>query len=456
MTTSPPSPFAPSPPSASSPRRLPLPALIAPAAASTLLALAPVRRPFAAATIGWALSMPAVEMPVHVGASVGAVVASRWARREGCCGGRRVGRRSASDVAGTILAALTCAGLGVLVARHLAAAPVLERALAEVRGEVPGTTTTPSSRSHSGSEARPAARPEPPARPGPVAPSGRRASLRPGQWATVLLAPWPGVPRGVRARRGLAYGPDPVANRFDLYVRADAARSGAGPVRGVLVHIHGGHFRAGGPSRESRAMLFDHAARGWAAISTTYHLSPTPEAGFPQHLVDIKQLVRWVRVEGPAHGIPAGTPIVVAGSSAGAHIAMMTALTAGEPAYQPGFEEVDTRIAGVVGLYGYYGRLGAATKDISDPGRLPATSAPPAAIIHGTLDTYTPVRGSRRLVDRLRAGSPNPVMYAELPGAQHGFDAVRTPRYLAVSRAVAKFTEWVISRPSSPPASTRH
>lgn len=424
MTTSPPSPFVPSPPSASSPRRLPLPALIAPAAASTLLALAPVRRPFAAATIGWALSMPAVEMPVHVGASVGAVVASRWARREGCCGGRRVGRRSASDVAGTILAALTCAGLGVLVARHLAAAPVLERALAEVRGEVPGTTTTP--------------------------------SPRPGQWATVLLAPWPGVPRGVRARRGLAYGPDPVANRFDLYVRADAARSGAGPVRGVLVHIHGGHFRAGGPSRESRVMLFDHAARGWAAISTTYHLSPTPEAGFPQHLVDIKQLVRWVRVEGPAHGIPAGTPIVVAGSSAGAHIAMMTALTAGEPAYQPGFEEVDTRIAGVVGLYGYYGRLGAATKDISDPGRLPATSAPPAAIIHGTLDTYTPVRGSRRLVDRLRAGSPNPVMYAELPGAQHGFDAVRTPRYLAVSRAVAKFTEWVISRPSSPPASTRH
>lgn len=300
--------------------------------------------------------------------------------------------------------------------------------------------------------------------------------MSPGQWAAVMLAPWPGVPRGVRARRGLAYGPDPVANRFDLYVRKDAARSvtgtglgpgsgsgsgtesdsNSGPVRGVLVHIHGGHFRAGGPSRESRAMLFDHAARGWAAISTSYHLSPTPEAGFPQHLVDIKQLLRWIHVEGPAHGIPAGTPIVVAGSSAGGHIAMMTALTAGNPAYQPGFEEVDTRIAGVVGLYGYYGRLGAATKDISDPGRLPATSAPPAAIIHGTLDTYTPVRGSRWLVDRLRAGSPNPVMYAELPGAQHGFDAIRTPRYLAVSRAVAEFTEWVISRPSSPPASTRH
>ena len=63
------------------------------------------------------------------------------------------------------------------------------------------------------------------------------------------------------------------------------------------------------------------------------------------------------------------------------------------------------------------------------------------AIIHGTLDTYTPVKGSRRLVRHLRAGSPNPVTYTELPGAQHGFDAVCSPRYLAVVDAVARFTD---------------
>ncbi|MFD2395382.1 hypothetical protein ACFSSF_18350 [Dietzia aerolata] len=40
------------------------------------------------------------------------------------------------------------------------------------------------------------------------------------------------------------------------------------------------------------------------------------------------------------------------------------------------------------------------------------------------------------------------MFYAELPGAQHGFDAVRTPRYLAVVAAVAEFTEWVIGQPS--------
>ena len=94
-----------------------------------------------------------------------------------------------------------------------------------------------------------------------------------------------------------------------------------------------------------------------------------------------------------------------------------------------------------MGLYGYYGRLGAVTRDVSDPVRHAASGAPPVLVVHGTHDAYTPVRGARRLVRHLRAGSPNPVVYAELPGAQHGFDAVRSPRYLAVVDAVARFTD---------------
>src|SRR5690606_8365414 len=293
---------------------------------------------------------------------------------------------SASDRLGVGMAALTWAGLGVVVARHVAARDALDGALRECPGAARadgadvggcgagGSTTTTSS-----------------------------APLPRTPWPTVLIRPVPLRPRGVRARRGMVYGPDAVANRFDLYTRADDL--GEGAARGVLIHIHGGHFRAGGPSRESRAMLFDHAARGWAASSTTYHLSPTPESGFPQHLVDIKRLLHWVRTEGPSHGIGPDAPIVVAGSSAGAHLAMMTALTANDPRFQPGFEAGDTAVDGAIGLYGYYGRLGAETRDVSDPVRHPATGAPPVAIIHGTHDTYTPVKGSRRLVRHLRAGS---------------------------------------------------
>lgn len=409
--------------------RVPLPVLLAPAAVSTALALWPIRRPFAAATAGWVWSLPAQELPLHVGALVGAATAPALAGR----GGRAA---RPSDHVGVGIAVLTWAGLGVVVSRHVAAAAVLDRALAEGLGaglgDGPGeglgegeTTTSPS-------------------------------ALHRTPWPRVLFRPWPLRPRGVRARRGMVYGPDPKTNRFDLYTRTGSSRagggnasggssdisgSGAGDVRGVLVHIHGGHFRAGGPSRESRAMLFDHAARGWAAISTTYHLSPTPESGFPQHLVDVKRLLRWIRTEGPTHGIRADAPIVVAGSSAGAHLAMMTALTGGDPRFQPGFEDADTTVAGAIGLYGYYGRLGLETRDVSDPVRHAASGAPPVAIIHGTHDTYTPVKGSRRLVRHLRAGSPNPVVHAELPGAQHGFDAVRSPRYLAVVEAVSRFTD---------------
>ena len=106
---------------------LPLPVLIAPAAASTLLALAPIRRPFAAATVGWALSMPAVELPVHVGAYVGAMVTPAWVRRLGQGRDQNRGHQRDSgrtaDLLGGAMAAATCAGLRVLVARQLAVAP---------------------------------------------------------------------------------------------------------------------------------------------------------------------------------------------------------------------------------------------------------------------------------------------------------------------------------------------
>ena len=47
----------------------------------------------------------------------------------------------------------------------------------------------------------------------------------------------------------------------------------------------------------------------------------------------------------------------MAGSSAGAHLAAMAALTINDPNYQPGFEHDDTTVTGAVCLYGYYGDL---------------------------------------------------------------------------------------------------
>ena len=63
------------------PTRVPLPVLIAPAAVSTALALRPVRRPFAVATAAWVASLPALELPLHVGALAAAATAPTLTRR---------------------------------------------------------------------------------------------------------------------------------------------------------------------------------------------------------------------------------------------------------------------------------------------------------------------------------------------------------------------------------------
>ncbi len=42
--------------------------------------------------------------------------------------------------------------------------------------------------------------------------------------------------------------------------------------------------------------------------------------------------------------------------------------------------------------------------------------------------------------------SSNPVVYAELPGAQHTFDMFHSLRFVAVIDGIEAFTAWVRSR----------
>jgi dipeptidyl aminopeptidase/acylaminoacyl peptidase len=49
-------------------------------------------------------------------------------------------------------------------------------------------------------------------------------------------------------------------------------------------------------------------------------------------------------------------------------------------------------------------------------------------VIQGDRDSVTPVEGARRLVERLRRVSRQPVAYAEVSGAQHTFDYFRSIR----------------------------
>ena len=273
---------------------------------------------------------------------------------------------------------------------------------------------------------------------------------QPGQrlpWARILFAPLPVFRRDVRQLANIVYGDADRRNRLDLY-RKRSRTSSSGP---ILIHLHGGHFRTGRKSFEARPLLHGLAAHGWVCISANYRLQPA--ATFPDFLIDVKRVIAWAREHAHEHG---GDPtqVFVAGSSAGAHLAVTAALTANDPTLQPGFEDADTSVAAAVGLYGYYGPVDRQRQPLpSSPADYIHPDAPPLLIAHGDQDTYVPPEHARWLVGQLRETSTHPVVYVELPGAQHSFDLFHSIRFETLIDGIEAFAAWVRSRTARPTTS---
>jgi len=146
----------------------------------------------------------------------------------------------------------------------------------------------------------------------------------------------------------------------------------------------------------------------------------------------------------------------------------MVALTPGDPAFQPGFEDVPTAVDACIPFYGVYDMTSGRGTSHYDKGLMtllerrvfkrrydddPAVfeeasplcrvnrDAPPFFVVHGTHDTLVPVAEARRFVEALRAVSAAPVLYAELPYAQHAFDVLPSVRSAHAVAAVVRFLE---------------
>lgn len=257
-------------------------------------------------------------------------------------------------------------------------------------------------------------------------------------WAQVVLAPLPLSHFGVR-RISRAYGDAGRRNRLDLY---RSRRASGGP---VLIHLHGGGSRLA-PGRKSfyaRRLLFRLAREGWVCISANYRLG---SAGtFPEDLIDVKRTIVWARAHATEFG---GDPdrILLAGSSYGARLATLAGFTTGDRALQPGFEAEDTSVAAVVGLYGYYGATSSLRSLPSSPFDYADRGSPPLLIVHGEQDTLTSAHTARNLAARVARESAEPVVYAELPGAQHSFDLLTSVRFEAVIDGIDAFEAGVRER----------
>ncbi len=368
---------------------------------ATLFALAPARRPRLLASVSFRLGLVVNELPF---------LAFYWLLFWTVWTLGQSGLGSPGGVATAGLAALTTAGLVVVVRRGLRARPVVEHALAEGLGaDWRGAIDT---------DLRIRLRRRPPI-------------------ARILLAPFLRRRRDVQRVVNIGYGDAGERNLLDVY-RHRSHPSGCP----VLVHLHGGGYYRGRKDTQSLPLIYRLASQGWVCISANYRLRPA--ADHPDHLVDVKRVVAWVREHGPEHGADPAV-LFVAGSSAGAHMAALAALTPDDPDLQPGFEGVDTSVTGVVCLNGYYGPYygqGAASSPLTHV----RPDAPPFLMVHGDRDSVVPVESARRFADALRSASTNAVVYAELPGAQHAFDLFHSLRFEAVVDGIESFTAFVRSR----------
>jgi acetyl esterase/lipase len=269
--------------------------------------------------------------------------------------------------------------------------------------------------------------------------------------------------RAVQMSRNVDYwGDGRPRHRLDVY-RSRLAPPGKAP---VMVYVHGGGWVIGDKREQGKPMMFELVARGWVCVAINYRLSP--KGTWPDHIVDVKRALAWVKEHiGEYGGDPAF--IAISGGSAGGHLCALAALTAGDPAFQPGFEEADTAVQACVPFYGVMDLTsspgGSAifgpgmvemlektvmkVKEADHPEVFRAASptyrvhpdAPPFFVLQGVNDTLVPVEMARTFVERLRAVSGSPVAYAELPLAQHAFDVVASLRCLATTSAVGDFLE---------------
>ena len=292
------------------------------------------------------------------------------------------------------------------------------------------------------------------------------------------------VARDVKRERGIVYAVEPGAGpggrdlklRLDVYRAKPDTPGDLGGMRPAVIQVHGGGWLAGSRYEQGIPLLNHLAARGWVGFNIDYRLSP--EATWPDHIVDVKRAIAWVRANADELGIDPGR-VAITGGSAGGHLTALAGLTANDPEFQPGFEDADTSLMAAVPFYGvydftnerghYYPELQswafeqivmkrplAGNEDLyraASPRFRVHADAPPFMVIHGERDTLVPVGDARDFARELADASSSEVRYIELPAAEHAFDLWPSARTARVADAIARFLGAVAERtPASTPS----
>lgn len=262
-----------------------------------------------------------------------------------------------------------------------------------------------------------------------------------------------------QARRGGVAFREREVSVQDSRVRIREARP-AGRPRAVVLDIHGGGWTMGRPHMDD-SLNAERVRAGLAVVSPDYRL--LPENAIEDCLTDCETAARWLLMTADY----AGCPILIAGESAGAHLAMSTLLRLKAKGFDIG------RIVGAVLFYGVYDlggtpsmrAAGAGTLVLHGPGMQRAAAhlvphmdeaarrgpdlsplygelagLPDALLVVGTRDPL--IDDSRLLAQRWRAAGGCAELVV-VPEAPHGFN--RLPTRMA-RKTNAYATAWMRER----------
>lgn len=132
--------------------------------------------------------------------------------------------------------------------------------------------------------------------------------------------------------------------RLDLYLPEDRSR----PVP-LVVWVHGGAWRAGSKDDVPVQRWLHH---GLAIASVEYRLST--QARFPAQIHDIKAAIRWARTNAQQYQIDPDH-VIVAGSSAGGHLAALVGVSNGLESLEGDVGEFRTTSSDVQAIVSFYG-----------------------------------------------------------------------------------------------------
>lgn len=225
--------------------------------------------------------------------------------------------------------------------------------------------------------------------------------------------------------------------KLDLYLPEKTEKSA------LVVWIHGGGWQKGSKKDCKLNWLTEH---GYSVASISYRLSQV--AKFPAQLHDCKGAIRWLRANSSKYGFETND-IIVAGSSAGGHLAALVGTTSGNERLEGEVGGNLTQPSSVSAIIDYYGPTDFILRSKTQPSRANEVGSvvynllgggadkkvglaklasaahhvtkddPPLLIFHGDKDNTVLIDQSEAIIKAYKSKGLS-VQMNVLPGKKHG------------------------------------